>query len=256
MQNKTIVMLASDCVPTNVVYHAADKQFGIAKVIIENKESKKVFLKRRLKKLGWFTVAGQVLFQLTVAPLLSRFSGRRIDAILRESGLNDGPVPPEKIIRVHSINEDRVIRILQELDPGVIIVNGTRIISKKILSCVHAPFINMHVGITPMYRGVHGGYWSLVNKDAASFGVTIHLVDAGIDTGSILYQETAAITATDNFITYPFLQLAAGVPALMKAVDDAIAGRLAPVQVKGTSKLWYHPALWQYIYNRIFKKVK
>ena len=41
----------------------------------------------------------------------------------------------------------------------------------------------MHAGITPQYRGVHGGYWAVVNNDPEHCGVTIHFVDKGIDTG-------------------------------------------------------------------------
>ena len=33
------------------------------------------------------------------------------------------------------------------------------------LQSVEAIFVNTHVGITPKYRGVHGGYWSLVKND-------------------------------------------------------------------------------------------
>ena len=55
--------------------------------------------------------------------------------------------------------------ILKELNADVIVVNGCRIISKKILNNVPAKFINTHEGITPKYRGIHGCYWALVNKD-------------------------------------------------------------------------------------------
>jgi methionyl-tRNA formyltransferase len=44
----------------------------------------------------------------------------------------------------------------------------------------------VHAGITPRYRGTHGGYWVLLNNDPGHCGVTIHLVDPGIDTGSIV----------------------------------------------------------------------
>ena len=45
------------------------------------------------------------------------------------------------------------------------VVNGTRILSRRMLESIDAVFLNMHVGITPKYRGVHGGYWALANGD-------------------------------------------------------------------------------------------
>jgi methionyl-tRNA formyltransferase len=113
----------------------------------------------------------------------------------------------------------------------------------------------MHVGITPKYRGVHGGYWSLVNNDENNFGVTIHYVDTGIDTGSIIYQATAARAPRDNFVTYPLLQLAAGIPLLKKALDELPkAGN--HTGKKDVSRLWSHPTAWGYLYRRLFKGKK
>ncbi len=109
----------------------------------------------------------------------------------------------------------------------------------------------MHVGITPKYRGVHGGYWALVNNDTSNCGVTIHLVDPGIDTGSVIYQQQIAVTGKDNFVTYPLLQLSAGLPLLMTAIDDILQGRLTVKQGTGESRLWSHPTFGQYVYNRL-----
>jgi folate-dependent phosphoribosylglycinamide formyltransferase PurN len=55
-------------------------------------------------------------------------------------------------------------------------------------SSINSKFVNIHVGITPKYRGVHGTYWALVNNDVENSGVTVHFVDEGIDTGNIINQ--------------------------------------------------------------------
>src|SRR5438093_9923670 len=53
-----------------------------------------------------------------------------------------------------------------------VVVNGTRIISEAVLTASDAVFINMHAGITPKYRGVHGGYWALYNGDGEAASST------------------------------------------------------------------------------------
>ena len=78
-------------------------------------------------------------------------------------------------------------------------------------------------------------------------GVTVHLVDTGIDTGAILYQERIMPEKRDNFSTYPYLQLAAGLPLLARGGADALSGRLAPIEIDLPSKLWSHPTLWSYL---------
>ncbi|MDB5203128.1 MAG: formyl transferase [Ferruginibacter sp.] len=256
MEHKTIVLLAVDCLPTRAVYHAVDKRFGVHKVILEEKESTKVFIKRRIKRLGFLKVAGQAIFQVLVVPFLNRSSADRVAQIIAENKLNTAPIPSEKIIQTLSINDAYVIEALQQMKPDLVIVNGTRIISKKVLAAVSCPFINMHVGITPMYRGVHGGYWALANNDAENCGVTIHLVDAGIDTGKVLYQQKISVSPEDNFSSYPVLQFAAGVSLILKAVEDALTNNLRPYQSIGGSKLWYHPTIGEYLVNRFSKRVK
>lgn len=256
MENKKIVLLAGQGFSTHAVYHAITEALPIAHVIIENPVDKKTFLKRRIKKLGFITVVGQVLFQAFVVPLLERGARKRKQQIMAETGLNGNAIPAQLVTPVPSVNDAQTIALLQQWQPDLIIVNGTRIISKTVLSCVPCRFINTHAGITPQYRGVHGTYWALVNNDVANSGVTVHLVDAGIDTGGVLHQALVIPTAQDNFVTYPLLQLAAGIPLLKQAVVAALNNTISTISVSSQSKLWHHPTAWQYLYNRIFKKIK
>lgn len=256
MEDKKIIFLAAPGDSTNILYNAVNSWFPVHKVILEGKEERSVFIKRRVKKYGWIHLTGQVLFQLIVVKILNIFSGKRRKNIITENKLNLGSIEKSKVVEVDSVNDGVVLEILAELNPAVIVINGTRIISKKMLASVKCPIVNTHAGITPMYRGVHGAYWALVNDDAANCGVTVHLVDAGIDTGAILYQSKIEVGKQDNFVTYPYLQTAKAVALLKQAVADALENRIVPVTVKGRSVLWSHPTIWQYLYYRIFKNVK
>lgn len=251
MQNNRIVLLAGKWDTTPVVYNFLEEHFQVDNVLLEEPVPKKEFLKKRIKKLGWFTVAGQVLFQLLIGKPLSALSKKRVHEILRSYDLKDDPIPPEKIISVPSVNSEEALVMLQQLQPQLVIVHGTRIISKKILKSIPAVFINIHAGITPRYRGSHGGYWALANNDAENCGVTVHLVDAGIDTGNILFQEKIPVTAKDNYATYSYLQLAVGLKLLKKAVENYFNGNVETRESKLDSALWHHPTLWGYLYKRI-----
>jgi methionyl-tRNA formyltransferase len=256
MENKKIVLLATDGFSTNVLYNLLHQNALIDTVILENKIDKKSLIKRRIKKLGLIKTAGQLIFQAVAVPLLDVFSGKRKAALKRQFNLDSTHVPLSKIKRVSSVNSDAAIQLLRQINPDLVIINGTRIISKKTLESVKCKFINTHAGITPKYRGVHGAYWALVNNDKENCGVTVHLVDAGIDTGGILYQSNIAVSKKDNFSTYPVLQLAAGMPLLLKAIRDNLENKLALKESGNESHLWHHPAIWEYIYNRLVKKIK
>lgn len=243
-----VVIIAGPGEPTHIVYNALNRAVGVEKIIIEEPVSAKQLLKRRIEKIGFATVAGQVLFKVLIEKPMRLTTQGRLRAIKQEFGLDDRPIPASEVLHVPSINSPEAIEHLKALAPDVVVVQGTRIISKKVLQSVTAPFINTHAGITPRYRGVHGGYWALAADDRAHCGVTAHLVDAGIDTGGIISQALIEPTPADNFVTYPLLQMAAGVPLLIQAVRDALDGRLqhqpAP---EGPSKLWSHPTLGQWL---------
>ncbi|SMB89583.1 formyl transferase domain protein [Hymenobacter roseosalivarius DSM 11622] len=248
ISSQRIVVLAGPGKSTDILFHALDREFGVQRIIVETPVSQKQLLKRRGEKLGWSVVVGQILFKLLIAKPLEAFSQGRLHAIRTKEHLDDRPIPEDRISRVASVNSAGCIEELQRLQPDVVVVNGTRIIAKKALMSVPCRFINTHAGITPLYRGVHGGYWALANNDQTHCGVSVHLVDSGIDTGGIIAQALIHPTPEDNFVTYPLLQLAAGLPLLMQAIRDVLKGevKLRPAP-EGGSRLWSHPTLLEYL---------
>lgn len=239
------------------IFHALNKHVWIERVVMEEKVSKKKLIKRRIQKLGLFQVMGQVLFQLSVPVILSKLSQKRIQEITSVFELNHGSIDESKVHRVTSINSEDCMAFLKEQNPDLVLVNGTRIISSKVLDSTTALFINTHAGITPQYRGVHGGYWALANDDAANCGVTVHQVDQGIDTGGVLFQKSIRITSKDNFVTYPYIQTGEGIELLLKAIADFSKGTLIQQPThQSNSRLWHHPTLWFYLWKRVTKGVK
>jgi len=233
------------------------EEFAIDAVVLERPVPRRTFLKNRLRRLGPSAVAGQLAFQLGVVPVLRRTSAKRVEAIRRDFRLRSEPIPPHLVTPVDSANGDATLSVLRELRPKVIVVCGTRILSKRLLSSVAAPFVNMHAGITPSFRGVHGGYWALAENQPERCGVTVHLVDPGVDTGQVLAQAVISPGPDDNFVTYPLLQLAAGLPLLKLALRELLGGkRLDPIASVGPSRQWFHPTIWSYVATRVFRGVK
>ena len=250
-----IALLAGEGWSTHAMYNGLRDEFEIVAVIIERKPSALKMLRHRARMLGWRETFGQLCFIL-YSRLLSRAADMRIAMLMHRHGLSDTPIPGIAITPVESANQKRVAALLKKLAPQAVVVNGTRILSKKLLAAVDAPFINTHMGITPAYRGVHGGYWALASDDRERCGVTVHLVDEGVDTGGVLYQARIEPEDEDSFATYPVLQLAAALPLMKAALNDAAEARLAPRTGKGTSKQWYHPTLWGYLSTRSRRGVK
>jgi methionyl-tRNA formyltransferase len=247
MQQKKIIFLASDCESSRWVYHALQNDFTLEAAVIEQPVSKKKLIKSRLKKIGLLKVSGQIMFSALAVPFLKMKAKKRRAALIDQFKLQADEFDSSKTYRVTSVNDEDCLNAIKLLQPDIIIVNGTRIISKKILQSTNALFINMHVGITPMYRGSHGGYWALYYNDAANFGTTIHLVDAGVDTGAVIKQVFSKPGKEDNFTTYPILQTAIGIVALKETITDLLNGKMQTNTHTEKGNMFYQPTIWQYL---------
>ena len=258
-KNNYIALLGTNSKSTIILYNAIAEFFPVSIVIIEKKESKTIFLKRRIKKLGLLKVIDQLIFMLTYSKLLTLLSKKRIQTIFKKNKLSLTPIPGHLIKRIDSINDDVVLKLLQKKPHDIIILNGTRIISKKIINSSKGVILNIHAGITPNYRGVHGAYWAFVKNQNYLAGVTLHCVDSGVDTGRVIDQKIIDVIDADNYATYPLLQLSVGIKLLLQFLDMRYSGKIHQGMILGSdnaSSQWYHPGFFEYLYNRIFLRVK
>ncbi len=247
------MLLAGPGEPTHIVFHYLAARFPDVIVVMEEAVPRVTLARRRARRLGWPTVIGQIAFVTVALPLLRRASRARAAEILSGAGLDTAPLTGVR--HVASVNAPETTALLRELDPTVVVVNGTRIIADAVLTSLPCPFINIHAGITPRYRGVHGGYWAMAEGRPDLVGTTVHLVDAGIDTGGVLARAYFTPSPTDGIATYPYRHLADGLPLLAAQVERVLAGEELRVEGPaeadgGESQLRWHPTLWGYLWTR------
>ncbi|MGX9353164.1 formyl transferase [Shimia sp. W99] len=245
-----LLVMASPGDSTNIlVNRLIDDGFRDIHVFEEPPQSRWVLLRGRVRRVGWRMVIGQVLFMALVQPLLRRSAGARLQGIQEAYGLRTTRLSAASITRITSVNSSEAQELLRCLAPDVVVLSGTRIVKRETLVAADAPVLNIHAGITPEYRGVHGGYWALWMGRPEEFGATLHLVDAGVDSGAVLSHVRPVPTAQDNFATYPLLQLGAALPALVNTLTKLDQRKTLPdpVPTTGAGRQWFHPTLWQYL---------
>jgi methionyl-tRNA formyltransferase len=71
-----------------------------------------------------------------------------------------------------------------------------KIIKSPLLETPRLGFVNTHPSLLPSNRGKHYNFWAIVEE--ASFGVSLHCVDSGIDSGDIVAQQRIAYDWCDN----------------------------------------------------------
>lgn len=83
-----------------------------------------------------------------------------------------------------------------QADAFIVVAYG-QILSQEILDMPRLGCINGHGSILPKYRGAAPIQWSIVNGESET-GITTMLMDAGMDTGSMLLKATTPIHLLDN----------------------------------------------------------
>ena len=236
------------------IVNALSDRFGPVTVILETPESKRALLQRRARKQGWISVTGQ-LGTMVLTRLGKRFLAARADRIAAENGLETSPRENQPIVDVPSANSLEFLAEIDRLKPSVILLAGCRLLSKETLAALPCPVLNYHAGISPKYRGMNGGYWALVTGDAENFGATVHLVDAGVDTGDVLHQMRGRPEPGDNLMLYALRLASLSRGICIRAVEDALASRLALQKPDMPSMQWYHPTIWFYLWTGLTKGV-
>lgn len=93
-------------------------------------------------------------------------------------------------------NEDG-INIIQEYEPDYIFsILFPYIFPEEIINIPNFGIINIHPAFLPFSRGWNTPSWAIYNS--TPFGVTIHWVDKGIDTGDIILREEIKIEEDDT----------------------------------------------------------
>ena len=91
------------------------------------------------------------------------------------------------------------LEILKRINPNQILVYGTSIIKGEIINIFKRKILNLHLGLSPYYRGAGTNYFPFVNNEPEYAGSTFMYLDEGIDTGEIIHQTRPMINITDSF---------------------------------------------------------
>lgn len=124
--------------------------------------------------------------------------------------------------KLNTIEAERI----KSLSPDMIIVAAYgKIIPENILKIPKRSSLNIHASLLPKYRGASPIQNALLNGDETT-GITIMLMDAGIDTGDILSQQELSIDSDDTTETLSVKLAALGSELIIKSIPAYIAGEI------------------------------
>lgn len=128
-----------------------------------------------------------------------------------------------------ALNTLETLRSLEDRGVEAVIVYGTNLIREPLVSRYAGRMINMHLGLSPYYRGTATNFYPLLNDEPEYVGATIHLIDPGIDSGAIIHHARPVIVADDGPHTIGCKAILAGLEKLADAAMELQAGTLRTV---------------------------
>nr|WP_243284314.1 formyltransferase family protein [Clostridium tyrobutyricum] len=131
------------------------------------------------------------------------------------------------------LQEDINIHKLKEIEPDLIIsYNYKYIIKKDIIDYMKKRIINLHISLLPWNRGASPNLWSFLEDTRK--GVTIHLIDEGLDTGKILLQKEIIFDESKETLKSSYDKLHKEIVKLFKENwKDIKNDRIVPKPQKG-----------------------
>ena len=123
--------------------------------------------------------------------------------------------------------------LLVEANPELVFLFGSSIIKDPILSHFKGRIINMHLGLSPYYRGSSTNFWPLVDGIPECVGVTVHHATLKVDGGNILVQARPDVAIGDSSHDFGCKSILAGASLLQKVVKSAADIAEGVVQVGG-----------------------
>ena len=148
------------------------------------------------------------------------------------------------------------------LNSDIYIVFGSSYIKGDLVEfLIKQKTINIHMGVSPYYRGADCNFWALYDNNPHLVGATIHLLSKGLDSGPILYHAMSDIK-TDPF-EYSMSSVKSAFHSLAKKIKDKSIFSITPLiqnldlEIRYSKKIEFNETIVkEYSQRKINLKIK
>ncbi|MCR4685714.1 MAG: methionyl-tRNA formyltransferase [Lachnospiraceae bacterium] len=128
------------------------------------------------------------------------------------------------------IKTEEAVATLRSFDADIYVVAAYgQILSEEILSIPKKGCVNVHTSLLPKYRGSSPIQWAIIEGETQT-GVTVMQMDAGMDTGDILFTQKVAIDPKETGGSLHDKLADTGAALIVKALDEIEKGNVNPVK--------------------------
>ena len=110
-------------------------------------------------------------------------------------------------MKLHDLKFIKNEQLAPVLKSDLYIVFGTSYIKGWLIDfLIRKQAINIHMGISPYYRGSSCNFWVLKYNNLGYVGATIHYLSKGLDSGNMLYHCLTKLVEDNNVFDFSMRQ--------------------------------------------------
>jgi methionyl-tRNA formyltransferase len=151
---------------------------------------------------------------------------------------HDSVSTPARVVPPGGCNDPVEIDAMQRSRPHAVLVFGTGLLKAPVIESFPGRILNIHLGLSPYYRGAGTNFWPLVNGEPEYCGATIHFLDGGVDSGPIITHVRPELNPDDGPHTIGNRIIAAAAAALAEAAALLGAGGVRGVEQQQGGRLY------------------
>ncbi|MFH1704548.1 MAG: methionyl-tRNA formyltransferase [Patescibacteria group bacterium] len=139
------------------------------------------------------------------------------------------------------VRDTEIVQFIREQQPDIIFcIGGMQIIPSEVLILPRLGCLNIHPALLPKYRGRYSTAHALFNGETST-GVTVHWMDAGLDSGPIIAQREYPIEDSDTGKSLYDKFTNVGSEMYVEFVDKWLAGLEIESTPQDESRATYYP---------------
>jgi hypothetical protein len=147
-------------------------------------------------------------------------------------------VLPMKMGDINKLSPTIVKDILKDVDT-VIVFGASYIKSPIVEPLIDKKAINIHMGVSPYFRGASCNFWALYKKYPEFVGATIHLISKGLDSGSILFHCLPEPKTKISGFELGMLAVKSAILGLKEKIDNGSIMNMKPVPQDKSKEIAY-----------------
>ncbi|WP_197536837.1 formyltransferase family protein [Maridesulfovibrio hydrothermalis] len=126
------------------------------------------------------------------------------------------------------------------LDSDVYVIFGASFIKGWLIDfLVKRKAINIHMGMSPYYRGSSCNFWSVYDNNFHLTGATIHMLSKGLDSGDMLYHVAPTTKGCSTSFDFTMMTVKSAHESLVSRIADKSIFSFRPVTQNKSQAIRY-----------------